>query len=339
MLHHPGLMKYLEFPSWRHRRDDATPVATNRRCFLAMVAGGLMGVAMPARSQPNVGSKRIVLLSEGPYELPPPMVIEGWRARGWIVGQNLFLDRRFAQRPEELPALAAELLAFNPDVIITFGVPAARAMKRATSTIPIIFNVGSDPVEAGLVASLARPGGNLTGYYNGLYDEKKLQYIKEIQPRAKLVAYLDSVGPRIEHAAHSLGMRAQGVRISGKHELERFFEALRVMRADAVVLPSLTWIRKDSVDLIASRLLSMRLPGIGANRNFAEAGGLMSFGARNPNANIFNLFDKLLRGANPAETPVELPTEFDLVINAVTASAIGLTVPKALELRADHVIR
>ncbi len=196
----------------------------NRRNFLTCTAGALLAVSIPARSQEAAVSKRLVLLSEGPYEAPSPFVIEQWRARGWIVDKNLFLDRRFAQRPEQLPALAEELLAFKPDLIVAFGTPAASAMKRATSTIPILFSVGTDPVESGLIASLARPGGNLTGYHNGLYDEKKLQLIKEIQPRAKLVVYPDRIRPRVEEAARALGMRAQGVQIVNEQELERFLK-------------------------------------------------------------------------------------------------------------------
>jgi putative ABC transport system substrate-binding protein len=282
-------------------------------------------------------------ISEGaPMTAPPPVYSEEWRKHGWIEGQTLKIERRFASRPEQLPAFAAELVALKVDLLSTSGIPATAAAKAATRTIPIMFSVYSDPVEAGLVASLPRPGGNLTGIYYGQYDDKRLQLIKEVQPRAKLVIYL-SASPHleatIEHSAQALGVRVRGIVCTREEDLDRFFDELRAARADAVVVPFLNWSRADTIVRLASEFLAMKMPAVGLGRNFAKAGGLLSFGPKDEYARQAARMDQLLRGANPAEMPVELPRLFDLVINMKTATALGLKISQPLEYRADHVIR
>ena len=197
-----------------------------------------------------------------------------------------------------------------------------------------------DPVESGLVAHLARPGGNLTGFFEGLYDGRMLQLIKEVQPQARLVIYpVAKVGRDAAAAAQALGLVARGIGIAGPEEFERFFAELRSARGDALVIPPIPWLRAHMWQRIASELIALKLPAIGANREFVRTGGLMSFGPKWTQWRSVAQMDKVLRGGNPAEIPVEYPTEFDLAINLKTAAAIGVTVPAAVLLRADDVIR
>ncbi len=212
-------------------------------------------------------------------------------------------------------------------------------MQQATTTIPILFNVAADPVASGLVAALARPGGNLTGFCEGLYDGKMLQLVKDIQPQARLVIYPQaSVARDVIASAEALGMVVRGIAVAGPEELDHFFTQLRGVHADAVIIPPHTWLRSHMWQRISNHLLALRMPAIGPDRDFVKTGGLMSFGPRYSRRGVGQL-DRLLRGANPAEMPVELPTEFDFTINLKTAAAIGVTIPASVQLRADDVIR
>jgi putative ABC transport system substrate-binding protein len=194
-------------------------------------------------------------------------------------------------------------------------------------------------VASGLVANLARPGGNLTGFCEGLYDGKMLQLIKEIQPQAKLVIYMaPRVAPDAVATAQALGMVARGIAVSGAEELDHFFTELRGARADAVIIPPHPWLRSHMWQRISNHLIALKLPSIGPDRDFVRTGGLMSFGPKASPRGLAKL-DQLLRGGNPAEMPVELPTEFDFTINLKTAAAIGVTIPESVQIRADDVIR
>jgi putative ABC transport system substrate-binding protein len=313
----------------------------DRRSFTGAIASGLFAASFVAPAQQPKRMMRVGVIFQGTALVgPPPELAQAFRAHGWIEGQTIEFQRRGAERPEELPAIAAEFVALGLDVVLVNGTPAARAMQQATSTIPIIFSVAVDPVESGLVANLARPGGNLTGIFEGLYDGRMLQLIKEVQPQARLVIYpLAKVGRDAAAAAQALGMTARGIGIAGPEEFERFFAELRGVRPDALIIPPLPWLRAHMWQRIANDLLALRLAAIGADRDFVRTGGLMSFGPKWKPSRIVAQMDKVLRGGNPAEIPVEYPTEFELAVNLKTAATIGVTVPTAVLLRADDVIR
>ena len=302
-----------------------------------MASGLLAPPVVSGAQQPKRMMRGGVLVEGSALSGPDPAVAEAFRAYGWIEGQNIEFQRRGA-KGAELSGVAREIVALQPDLVITFGTPAARAMQQATQTIPIFFTVGADPVASGLVASLARPGGNLTGFCEGLYDGKMLELIKEIQPQAKLVIYMATrVAPDVVAAAQALGMAARGI-VAGPEGLDQFFTELRAARGDAVVIPPHPWIRSHMWQRIANDLIALKLPAIGPDRDFVKTGGLMSFGPKPSSRGVARL-DKLLRGANPAEMPVELPTEFDFTINLKTAAMISVIIPVSVQLRADDIIR
>jgi len=313
----------------------------DRRSFTTAIVSGLLAVTLVARAQQPKRMMRVGVIFQGAALAgPDPKVAEAFRAYGWIEGQTIEFHRRGTQRADELPGIAREFVALGLDAVIAMGTPAARAMQQATRTIPILFNVGADPVASGLVASLARPGGNLTGFCEGLYDGKMLQLIKEVQPEASLVIYPQaSVARDVVAAAQALGIVARGIAVAGPEGLDDFFTELRSARADAVIIPPHPWIRSHMWQRIANDLIALKLPAIGPDRDFVKTGGLMSFGPKFSPARAVVQLDRVLRGANPAEIPVELPTEFDFAINLKTAAAIDVIIPTSLQIRADEVIR
>jgi putative tryptophan/tyrosine transport system substrate-binding protein len=255
-------------------------------------------------------------------------------------------------KPERLRALAAELVALKVDVIMVGGTPQALAAKQATRTLPIVFPAASDPVASGLVTSLARPGGNVTGLSN-LNTElvgKCLEQLKQTIPGVSRVAVLWQPGGLAERtekdmlkaaegAARALGVRLELVEARGPDDFDRASEMTRTRAGALTVLPSVMFIteRRRIVDLAAKN----RLPAVYPAREFVDAGGLMAYGP-----NVSDLFrraatyvDKILKGAKPADLPVEQPTKFELVINLKTAKALGLTIPQSVLLRADEVIQ
>jgi putative ABC transport system substrate-binding protein len=274
---------------------------------------------------------------------------QGLRELGYAEGRNVSIEYRWAEgRAERLQALAAELVRLKVDVIVASGVEAL-AVKRATTSIPIVMPVSSDPVRLALVSSLARPGGNVTGL-TGLGDElagKRMQLLKETFPRVSRAAVLwEPAGSAAmvrasETAARALGIRLQTLRAGRPDELATAFSEAQQDRADALfVLPSGFFYaqRARLVELAAKH----RLPVIYDQKEFVVgSGGLMSYGA-----NFHDLFrrapgyvDKVLKGAKPADLPVEQPTKFELVINLKTAKALGLTIPPAVPARADEIIQ
>jgi putative ABC transport system substrate-binding protein len=277
--------------------------------------------------------------------------LKGLRDLGYVEGQNVAIEYRWANwGSDRLAAFAAELVRLNVDVIVSTGGSApTRAAKDATATIPIVF-LTSDPVGVGLVPSLRQPGGNLTGV-NILTNElnaKRLDLLKEAIPGASRVGVLANPGPPayrtarkpLEGAAQALGVRLDIKEVRNPHELDRAVPALSRERVRALLVvndPMLFAERRRIVDLAAKA----RLPGIYEWREFAEAGGLMSYWA-----NLAELYrhaasyvDRILRGARPADLPVEQPTRFELVVNLTTAKALGLTIPPSVLVRADEVIR
>ena len=269
---------------------------------------------------------------------------------GYVEGQNIVIEYRFAEwRAERLADFAAELVRLKVDVIVSGGTPGPLAAKRATSTIPIVMAAAGDPVGTGLVANLGRPEGNITGLSN-LSEEltgKRLQLVKEVVPGISRVAVLWNAGNPIsmivfkhtEAAARTLGMQVHSVEVRGPDDFQQALAAMVTARAGALFVVDDPLVFRQRL-LIADFAVRNRLPASAFYKEFVEAGGLMSLG---PNlahqyrrAAIF--VDKILKGAKPADLPVEQPTKFELVINLKTARAIGLTIPSALLLRADQVI-
>ena len=274
---------------------------------------------------------------------------EGLRDLGHIEGTNVVLEYRWAEgRPERLAELAADLVRQRMDVIVASSQAAALAAARATKTIPIVMVNASDPVQVGLVASLARPGGNVTGLSQQLTPEiraKQLQLVKEVVPRATRVVVLWSSSTTVglkeyEAAGPSVGLRVRLVELRAADDLGRVFTAMAASRVDALLVPGDTLLfmeRRQVVELAREH----RLPAMYSSREFTQAGGLMSYSARLAEQfrRSATYVDKILRGAAPATLPVESPSQYELVINLGTAKALGLAIPRPLLIRADEVIR
>ena len=279
---------------------------------------------------------------------------QGLRDLGYVEGRNLVIEYRDAEgKPERLPALAAELVALKVDVIVvTGGTLAALAAKQATRTLPIVFTVATDPVRDGLVTSLARPGANVTGLsaFTSELVGKRLEQLKQAVPGLSGVAVLWQPGAAgeptekemlkgAEVAGQALGVRLQFVEARGPDDFDRAFSDMTRARAGALtVLGSAMFFneRRRLVDLAAKH----RLPTVFPWRQGVDAGGLMSYGPNGPDLyrRAATYVDKILKGAKPADLPVEQPTKFELVINLKTAKALGLTIPQSVLGRADHVI-
>jgi len=271
---------------------------------------------------------------------------QGLRELEYVDGKNIAIDHRWAGNVlERLDGFAAELVRMKVAVIVTQGTPAARAAGKATTTIPIVIAVG-EPIGTRLVKSLNRPGGNITGLTvdPGELNAKRLQLLREISPNAsRLAVIVDATATNVkqmEAAARVLGLPLQVLTVRGPSEFERAFAAASEARADAMLVspsPLLSFHRKALVDLAAKH----RLPAMYGNRESVETGGLMSYGPSYPA--LFRraaaYVDKLLKGARPADLPIEQPAKFELVINLKTANALGLTIPQSVSLRADELIQ
>ena len=305
---------------------------------------------LTAEAQPAGKVYRIGVLSAGaaPSLDFADILRRGLAELGWIEGQNILIDYRHAEgRPDRYPALIAELLSLKVDVLVVGGgTPGARAAKQATKTIPIVLPIVGDPVASGLVSSLARPGGNVTGLsmLNTEISAKRVQLLREVLPTVKRVAVLsDPVVTALDldatqAAAHSLGLQLQVLSVRAE-DFHGAFEAARKAGAEAlIVLASSVFNlhRQRLVDLAAQN----RLLAVYEHRQFADAGGLMSYGPdlKDMTRRAAKYVDKILKGAKPADLPVEQPTKFELVINLKTAKALGLTIPPAVLARADAVI-
>jgi putative tryptophan/tyrosine transport system substrate-binding protein len=274
------------------------------------------------------------------------------RELGWIEGQNLIIEYRWAEgNVERLPALAAELVRHKVDVIVAPAGSAALAAKNATSSIPIVMIFASDPVEMGLVASLRRPGGNITGTTFTPGPEifgKQLQILKEAVPHASRVAVLSNPADpsfalqvrQVEATARSLGIRLQHVEARGPEEFDSAFAAMARERADALLVTGTSTFLAHRTRL-AELAVKGRLPTMHSFRESVEAGGLMAYAVNMADfvGRSAVYVDKILKGAKPADLPIEQPTKFELIINLKAAKALGITVPQALVLRADEVIQ
>jgi putative ABC transport system substrate-binding protein len=323
----------------------------DRRMFLGTLAGGLLAAPLAAGAQQAGKVYRIGYLApdSGP-SLSSEAFRQGLRDLGWVEGRNIVIEYRWAGgRRERLADLATELVQLKVDIILGSTTPGALAAKKATKTIPIVIPVSNDPVGSGLVESLARPGGNVTGFSFIAQDmtQKRLELLKEVDPGiTRVAALLNPTHPRSaaelsegEVAARELGMQLQVLAVRNPTELESAFSAVITERADGLIVLSdrlFFNIRGRLAEFAAGR----RVPSIHYAKEFVEAGGLMSYG---PNTTDMYkraaiLVDKILKGAKPADLPVEQPTKFDLVINLKTARALGLTIPPSLLQRADQVI-
>ena len=273
----------------------------------------------------------------------------GLRDLGYVEGKNIVIEFRWAEgKFDRLPDLAAELVRLKVDVIVTATTPGIRAAKNATTTIPIVMATSGDPVGFGFVASLARPGGNVTGssLFAPELSAKRLELLKETLPRAQRVAVLlnpdNSINernlPAMERTARSLKVGLQRFEVRRPNEFKDVFSAMAKQRVDAVALPEDDFLNANRSG-IAELAAKQRLPSIG-RKDFAEAGGLIGHGVNFPDlyrqAAIF--VDKILKGAKPADLPIEQPTKFELIVNMKTARTLGLTIPQSVLARADQII-
>ncbi|MCP3392523.1 ABC transporter substrate-binding protein [Bradyrhizobium sp. CCGB12] len=322
-----------------------------RREFIAAAAALLVS---PRRSRAQGKRRRLGFLAVGDgsaqaLNQAELVLFDGLRSHGWIDGKNLAIDHRFSQPPDRLPGSVADLIALRPDVLIAAGPRATEALKSATASIPIVFVAVFDPVGLGLVQSLARPGGNVTGLATsqGVTLEKQIDILRELVPGASTVAILVNRGnpmhrlllaQELPGTARNLGVALPIVEATTADELDTAFASAAAQRADAVIVlgDALTVVEAPRVMALAAK---HRLPALHLWRQFAN-GGLIVYGP-----DVADLFrraggyvDKILKGIKPADLPVEQPTKYQLVINMKTARALGLSVPTSLLLRADEVI-
>jgi putative ABC transport system substrate-binding protein len=324
----------------------------NRRVFLSAVTGGLLAAPLAAEAQPPPGkTARIGYLGFHSGLTPfDEGFREGLRELGYVEGKNLVIEYRWADlKPDRASALASELVGLSVDVIVSVTGPVtALAAKRATTTIPIVFETG-DPVGLGLVTRLERPGGNLTGVENfmGELNAKRLELLKEALPGVSRVGVLaNPAGPatarrlrEVDRAAQVLRVKLQVLEAREVQEIDAAFAVMARKRAEAllVLTDPMFSAQRDRIVAFAAK---HGLPGVFFTRDFVEAGGLLSY---SPNLaatrrRLATYVDKILKGAKPGDLPVEQPTKFELVINLKTARALGLTIPPSLLLRADQVI-
>lgn len=323
-------------------------MGSGRRNFLlALGAAGYLA-ARSARAQAPGPVKRIGVLFEIPPGQPvpsgpPPEVIEQMRTLGWVTGSNLFYEMRPATDPGQLPGRAQALVDAKVDLILAMGTPAARAAKAATTTIPIIFHLAADPVATGLVASMARPGGNLTGLVWGLLDDKLLETLKQVVPGARRFMVADIAGSaRMKQAAQAMRIEILPSQVPGPEALDEFFAKVRKTRPDGVIFSNVGWMSTVTPRLAAG-LLDARVPGIAQWHSFAQAGGLLAYGPTDDGLveHRAKVADAILRGAHPRDIPVQTPLHYRLSVNLVTAKALGITIPPSLLLqaRAEDIIR
>jgi len=315
----------------------------DRRTFVTLSAGALLLLeSLAVRAQQAERVYRIGFLRVGKLTIPQPFW-DSMREFGWVEGKNVTIEPRYADREDQLPILAAQLVKSKVDVILTNGTPSAKAAKQATNTIPIVFSVGDDPIGTGLVASLGRPDGNLTGFAYGLYEEKLLEVLKTALPRVARVAYpaFPDLHPAILRAAQALGVQMKAITVQGPEDLAYFYAAARNANAEAVLIPDIAWSFPNRLEDLGAEALTNRLPAIGYERKFAESGGLLSYGPTRFQhwPRLAAHVDKILKGAKPGDLPVEQATKSELVINLKTAKALGLTIPESVLLRADEVIQ
>jgi putative tryptophan/tyrosine transport system substrate-binding protein len=310
----------------------------------------LAGASLAVHAQPAGKVARLGVLLYGTAAADPNLAsfVAGLRDLGYVEGRNVALDYRAAEgHPERIPALAREVVASKPDVIVVLGGDLVPFVKEATSTIPVVMLTSNDPVEAKVISSLARPGGNMTGvaFVSAETGAKRLQFLKEAAPALTRVAVLwdpnhaDGEYRDMDAVARRLGMQLQSLEVRRPEDFETAFQAATRSRAEALVVVSsrLMNVNRPRIVEFAAR---QRIPLVTGWGPWVRSGGFMSYG---PDLDVLvrraaSHVDKILKGARPGELPVEQPSKFELLINLKTARALGLTVPPSLLARADHVI-
>jgi putative ABC transport system substrate-binding protein len=312
---------------------------------LALLAVPLIATAQQATTAPRLG----VLTRSTARGLNA--FRHGLQELGYVEGQNLVMEWRYAERPEQAPALAAELVRLGVEVLVTHGPSGVRAAMAATRTIPIVVGRMDDADEQGFVTTLGQPGGNVTGlsFQTGELSGKWLELLTEAVPSASRFTVLwDATGTvnqrrTLERAAHALGVQLHVLEVRSVDDIDGAFAAAQTAQAEGLVIlasPLLT----DHAARLAALAAQQRLPAIYYNRRFAQAGGLMAYGPQESDPSwgwhrAAYYVDRILKGARPSDLPVEQPTKFELVINLQTAQALGLTVPPLLLFQADEVLR
>jgi len=325
----------------------------DRRTFIGTLAGSLLVAPLDAGAQPARKVYRLGILVNTREVLRTSWdeFFRELRDRGYVEGQNLSIEWRYSEGDaERWPELATELVGLKVDAIVVNTTPAALAAEKITSTIPIIITTAIDPVGAGLAASLARPGGNVTGI--GLLvpelSAKALVLLKEAVPRVTRVAVLwNAANPALaavwrdlEASASATGLVLHSQQVRGLQDFEPAFVAIAQERPDGLFVVADALLNQYRSQIVAFATHE-HLPVVSASREFAELGGLISYGANIPDMfrKAANYVDKVLKGAKPADLPIEQPTKFELIINLKTAKALGLMIPQSLLLRADEVIQ
>jgi putative tryptophan/tyrosine transport system substrate-binding protein len=322
--------------------------------LILSLALGLLAVPLVAEAQQPAKVPRIGFLGNSTAALEANLVgpfREGLRDLGYVEGRNVLIEYRWAEgKYERFPALIAELIALKVDVIVTAGTPSTLAVKKAATSVPLVMVAVGDPVGTGIVASLARPGGNITGLSSIApeLEGKRLELLREVIPKLSHIAvlwnpanaYQVSSEKEVRAAAQVLRMKVQSLGVRTPEELDEAFAAIVRERPGALlVLADRLFLhnRQRIMDFATKN----RLPGVHAYRELVEAGGLMSFGpsygGMHRHAALY--VDKILKGSKPADLPVEQPAKFDLVINLKAAKALGLTIPQSVLLRATEVIQ
>jgi putative ABC transport system substrate-binding protein len=326
----------------------------DRRSFIGTLAGGLFAVPLVAEAQqaaslPRIGFLGTSSLSDRRAARYVRAFRQGLRELGYVEGQNIAIEFRWAEgKYDRLPGLADELVRLKLNALVAGAQPAIQAAQQATETIPIVM-VAADPVAAGFVASLARPGRNITGLSMMSADllGKQLELLEEVVPKVSRVALLGNPAnpgtaqwvQDAQDAARRLGVRLQPLEAREPGEIDRAFLEMARKRAGGVILLSDTML-SDHRTRIVDHAARRRLPTVSGQSEHAEAGGLLAYEASRSDRwrRAATYVDKILKGANPADLPVEQPTKFELIINLKTAKALGLTIPPSLLLRADQVI-
>ena len=326
----------------------------DRRTFIGSVVGGIFATPLATRAQPSSMPVIGFLGSESPAQWAPFVAAfrKGLSETGYVEGKNVAIEFRWAEgRNDRVPALAADLVRRQVAVIFTTGAGGgARAAKAATSTLPIVFTVSRDPVELGYVASLGHPGGNLTGinFFAGELVEKRLELLHALVPKATVIAVIvnpsgtpiESRVQKLQETARTMGLQLRLLNATNEQEIDAAFATFVQLRPGALLVDSDVFFNARRAQFVA---LAARhaVPAIYEVRDYVAAGGLMSYGASLAEAYRLagTYASKILNGAKPADLPIMQSTKIELVINAKTAKALGLTIPQSLLLRADEVIQ
>jgi len=340
------------------RRSDQTGSICSpdmpRRAFMAAIAGGLLAVPLAAEGQQTGKVYRIGFLGNSTAALEANLVgpfREGLRDLGYVEGRNVLIEYRWAEgKYDRFPALIGELLALKVAVIVTAGTPATLAVKKATTSVPLVMTAVGDPVGTGIVPSLSHPGGNITGLtaISTEMDAKRLELLREVVPSVSYIALLWNAGSplqvlaekQVQAAAQVLRMRVLSLGVKTEEEIKSALAVMARERLDALLVLADRLLLHHRV-LIMDFATRHRLPGVHAYRELVEAGGLMSFGPSyaDMHKRAAYFVDRILKGAKPGDLPVERPRTFELVINLKVAKALGLTIPQSVLLRGTEIIQ